>query len=52
MGHRAQVIMPAEVVHVTDIGLRDATVFFFDESPLTALGNCRDAGSAGGTGGG
>jgi len=37
MGHRAQVITPAEVVHVTDIGLPDGTAFFFDDRPLTAV---------------
>jgi hypothetical protein len=37
MGHRAQVITPAEVVHVTDIGLPDGTARFFAGRPLTAL---------------
>jgi Rad3-related DNA helicase len=46
MGHRAQVITPAEVVHVTDIGLPDGTVFFFDERPLTALVSAALGGAA------
>jgi hypothetical protein len=36
IGHRAQVITPAEVVHVADISRPDGTVFF-DGRPLTVL---------------
>ncbi len=46
MGHRAQVITPAEVAHVTDIGLPDGTVFFFDERPLTVLVSAALGGAA------
>ena len=42
IGHRAQVITPAEVVHVTDIGLPDGTVFLRRKAADRA--RVRDAG--------
>ena len=46
MGQRAQVITPAEVIHVTDIGLPDGCAIFYDERPLTALVSAALGGAA------
>jgi hypothetical protein len=37
MAHHAQVVTPTEVLHVTDIGLSEENVLFFDQKPLSAL---------------